>query len=193
MRKSKWFFPFSPGYYLGIAWSFAINAKKGALDMKRLLFVAILGTILTTGLCAETPPPAPGYTPVPLGPSLPSSASAAMARLNKKGQVVFNIWTTRAVPVTATRILRDGKEVKEKHTFYEEVSGWEDQAIDPKDIKLLGSDGKPLDKKMLPELLKKERPVLYMYGDDKIDSTFLKVIKEGTPIFLLPIPAGVPS
>jgi len=158
--------------------------------MKRLLFVAILGTILTTGLCAETPPPAPGYTPIPVGSPEPSSASAAMARLNKKGQIVFKFWTTRYVPVTATRILRDGKEVKEKHTFYELVGAWEDKAYDLKDIKLLGSDGKPLDIKMLPEILKKERPVLYMYGEEKIDSTFLKVVKEGTPIFLLPLPAG---
>ncbi|MHB1424352.1 MAG: hypothetical protein ACYC3I_14355 [Gemmataceae bacterium] len=88
--------------------------------------------------------------------------------------------------MTATRILRDGKEVEEKHTFYEAVAGWEDYVYEPKDIKLLGSDGKPLDKKMLPELLKKERPVLYAYGDGKIDSTFLKVIKEGTPILVLP-------
>ena len=156
--------------------------------MKRLLFVAILAVIVTMELSAETPPPAQGYTTVPLGPSLPSSAPAAMARLNKKGQVVFKFWTTRYVPVTATRVLRDGKEVKEKHTFYETVSGLEDKAYDLKDIKLLGSDGKPLDKKMLPELLKKERPVLYIYGDDKIDSTFLKVIKEGTPILILPLP-----
>lgn len=155
--------------------------------MKRIVFVIVIGTILATGLCADTPPPdvaQPLAPPAFLGP--PLQVSATMARLNKKGQVVLKFQATRYVPVTATRVLREGKEVEEKHTFYETVTGWEDQTYDLKDIKLLGSDGKPLDKKTLPELLKKERPILLMYGEGKIDSTFLKVIKEGTPILVLP-------
>ncbi len=145
--------------------------------MKRMAFVAIFGLFVTTGLCAlcvDTPSSAPHIW-------------ATMAWLNKKGQVVLKCPTFQNVPVTATRVLRDGKEVEEKHTFYEAVTGWEYQTYDPNDIKLLGSDGRPLDKKILPELLKKARPVLYMYGDNKIDSTFLKVIKEETPILLLPL------
>ncbi len=159
--------------------------------MKRMVFVAILGIFVTTGLGADTPPrgetdpPPPEQAGSRLGP--PSQFLwATMARLNKKGQVVLRFQITRFVPITATRVLRDGKEVEEKHTFSEPVTRWEDQVYDPKDIKLLGSDGKPLDKKMLPELLKNERPVVLMYGDDKIDSTLLKVIKEGTPILILP-------
>ncbi len=156
--------------------------------MKRMLFVAILGAIVATGLCADTPS-AP--KPPPPFPVLSESwnLSAAMARLNKKGQLVLKIWTSRYVSLTATRIIRDGKEVEEKHTFYETVEGWEDQTYDAKEIKLIGSDGKPLDKKRLPELLKKERPVLYGYGEGKIDTVFLKVIKEGTPIIFLPLPS----
>jgi len=157
--------------------------------MKRMVFVAILGIFVTTGLSADHP--YLSRAPAPLYPGTLASLShpsATMARLNKKGQVVLKFQRTQFVPVTVTRVLRDGKEVKEKHTIYEEVTAWEDQAYDTKDIKLLGSDGKPLDKKMLPELLKKERPVLYMYGDGEIDSTFLKVIKEGTPIIVLPSP-----
>lgn len=155
--------------------------------MKRKVFVTIFGIFLATGLCADTPPstlPPVQQAEWPAWP--PFQIWGAMARLNKNGQVVLKFQKSRSVPVTVTRVLRDGKEVKEKHTFYETVNGWEDQAYDPKDIKLLDSDGKPLDKKELPELLKKERPLLILYGDDKIDSTFLKVIKEGTPILVLP-------
>jgi hypothetical protein len=156
--------------------------------MKRMVFVAILGIVMTSGLCADTPPTgvtsAPGIVGPPPFPLL--QLLATMARLNKKGQVVLKFKVTRSVPVTATHVLRDGKEVKEKHTFYEWVTYWEDQTYDPKDIKLLDSNGKPLDKKVLPELLKKERLVLLLYGDDKIDSALLKVIKEGTPILVLP-------
>ena len=170
--------------------------------MKRIVFVAIFGIFVTTGLSADPPPPAQALEP-PEAPRPPSPDVApepvvvspawpgfqiwiTMARLNKKGQVVLKFQKTRSVRLTATRVLRDGKEVKEKHTFDELVTDWVDQVYDPKDIKLLGSDRKRLDKKMLPELLKKERLVLIMYGDEKIDSTYLKVIKEGTPILVLP-------
>jgi hypothetical protein len=163
----------------------------GASDMKRLFFMTFLGIFVTTGLCDDTPdpdlpPPAPEQAGALGAP--PPSYSAAIARLNKKAHVVIRFQVTRSVPLTATRVLRDGKEVKEKHTFYEWVTGWEDLAYDPKDIKLLGSDGKPLDKKMLPELLKKERPVVFTYGESEVDGTFLKVIKEGTPILVPPWP-----
>jgi hypothetical protein len=160
------------------------------MDMKRMLAVAIFGAIMTTSLCADSPPPTTPYPSWPGGPeSGAPQPSATMARLNKRGQVVLKFWKARWVPMTATRVIRDGKEVNEKHSFFEFVGGWTHQTYDLKDIKLLGSDGKPLDKKMLPELLKKERPVLYIHGVDKIDPTFLKVIKEGTPIFVLPLPS----
>lgn len=158
--------------------------------MKRMVFVAILGVMVTTGLSADTPPPGVPLAPTQVQGSLvpvPLAYSATMARLNKKGQIVLKVQITRYVPLTATRVLRDGKEVEEKHTIYEPVTRWEDQTYDPKDIKLLGSDGKPLDKKKLLELLKKERPVLCIYGESEIDSTFLKVIKEGTPILVFPV------
>lgn len=156
--------------------------------MKRTVCVAVVGIFLATGLSADTPPPPAQALEQPLGPPPlpPLQLYVTMARLNKKGQIVLKFQITRYVPVTATRILRDGKEVKEKHTFYETVTGWEDQAYDPNDIKLLDTDGRPLDKKTLPELLKKEQPAPFMYGEGKIDSTFLKVIKEGTPILVLP-------
>lgn len=155
--------------------------------MKRMVFVAILGIFLTTGLSADPPPPDVAPAPFLASPPFPPfQIWVTMARLSKKGQVVLKFQKTRSVPVTATRVLRDGKEVKENHTFYESVTSWEDQTYDPKDIKLLDNDGKPLDKEKIPEFLKKERPVLIRYGEDKIDSTFLKVIKEGTPILILP-------
>lgn len=160
--------------------------------MKRKVFVVILGIFVTTGLSADPPPNTEG-------PSAPRLASpnwppfqfwVTMARLNEEGKVVLKFQTTRSVPLTATRVLREGKEVEEKHTFYTWETSWVDQTYDPKDIKLLGSDGNPLDKKKLPELLKKERPVLILYGDGKLESTFSKVIKkvikEGTPILVLP-------
>jgi hypothetical protein len=155
--------------------------------MKRMFIVIIFGIFMATGMCADTPPNTEG----PSAPRLaspnwpPSQFWVTMARLNEEGKVFLEFQTTRSVPLTATRVLRDGKEVKEKHTFYTWETSWVDQTYDPKDIKLLGSDGKPLDKKKFPEILKKERPVVILY-DDKIDSTFLKVIKEGTPILVLP-------
>jgi RNA polymerase sigma factor (sigma-70 family) len=70
----------------------------------------------------------------------------------------------------------------EKHT----------QLLAVTDIGVLDSKGNPIDKDQLPRLLKEEMPALIYSGPSAIDPLHLRLIKEGTLVFVLPYAPPVP-
>jgi hypothetical protein len=63
---------------------------------------------------------------------------------------------------------------------------------DPKDVKVFDTRGKAIDPKKLPELLKKETPALVSADGQPVDALHLRLVKEGTLVFVLPAAPVVP-
>jgi RNA polymerase sigma factor (sigma-70 family) len=61
------------------------------------------------------------------------------------------------------------------------------------DIEVFDSKGKKVDKERLPELLKVEIPALLYSSQEKLDPLHLRLIKEGTLVFVLPHSEATPA
>jgi hypothetical protein len=58
------------------------------------------------------------------------------------------------------------------------------------DVKVLDTKGKEVDKKDLPKLLKEETVAMASLCGQPVDPLHLRVLKDGTLTFILPVPKG---
>lgn len=152
--------------------------------MKTIVICLLAGSVLV--IDGQTQPKAgPPLAPVAQLTPPSEKPSAGLAHINESGRLVLKFWTMRHERVVATRVLRNGKEVEEKVVFYQPVNAWRESEYNVQDLQYLGSDGKYVEAKLVPILLKKEQPVLYVFGDARIDPLFLKVLKKGVLILIL--------
>lgn len=153
--------------------------------MKTIVACLLAGSFLIIDTHAQPKAGPPPLVPVAqLAP--PSERPAAgLARINDDGRLVLRFWTVRHERVVATRIVRNGKEVEEKVVFYRPVNAWQESEYNVQDLRYLRSDGKYVEAKLIPFLLKEEKPVLYVFGDAPIDPLFLKVLRKDTLILIL--------
>lgn len=85
-----------------------------------------------------------------------------------------------------TWVMKDGKEVTEKHTERCSVAMASPPiVVDGKDVRVSTSDGWPVDAKELPKLLEKPTQVL-LFVTGEVDPFYLKVVRVGTPIVTAP-------
>jgi len=63
-------------------------------------------------------------------------------------------------------------------------------SYDLKDIQVLDTKGKKVGMKELAKLLKDETVAVASFGDQPIDPLHLRILKEGTLVFILPVPEG---
>jgi len=59
---------------------------------------------------------------------------------------------------------------------------------DLKEVQVFDTKGKEIDKKRLAELLKDESVAVASFGDQQPDPLHLRILKEGTLVFILPPP-----
>jgi hypothetical protein len=110
----------------------------------------------------------------------PISPAVRLARITKEGKVALKSWMTHWLELKGGRVAPQVAE--------------EDEVFDLRELKVRDIAGKELDRKQLPKLLERERPVLVVCdGPGRIDPVFLKVIKEGTLILVIPEPKALPS
>jgi hypothetical protein len=62
--------------------------------------------------------------------------------------------------------------------------------FDLNDVQVLDTTGKKVDRKELVKLLKEETVAMASFGGREIDPLHLRVLKEGTLVFILPLPKG---
>jgi RNA polymerase sigma factor (sigma-70 family) len=72
----------------------------------------------------------------------------------------------------------------------EQVTKVHSQTYDLDDVQVLDTKAKKLDKKKVMKLLKKETVALAALWGQKVDPLHLRVIKDGTLVFVLPAPKG---
>jgi hypothetical protein len=75
----------------------------------------------------------------------------------------------------------------------EQVTTLQSQTYDLDDVDVLDVKGKKLDKKDVAKLLKEEAPALASLYGQKVDPLHLRLVKEGTLIFELPMPKNMPG
>jgi RNA polymerase sigma factor (sigma-70 family) len=129
----------------------------------------------------QAPPP----VKAPAAEGLPGSAMPlpALVRLAGQGRVEVR-WkapTVRYVQITKP----DGQNVVVPKLAYVPVSNY----CELDALQAFDTTGKELDRKALGRLLKKEVLGLVYYAGQELDPLQLRLFKEGTPVFVLPMPA----
>jgi TIGR03009 family protein len=118
-------------------------------------------------------------------PSSPMPVNV-LAKMDKDGQIIFRWPITYYEPKTAW-VKRGADETDQPVTTYVATTREESRALDVAQVRVVGTDGKRIEAKALPGLLRKEIPVLVSHGGMKIDPMYLRVVKEDTLIFILPL------
>ena len=141
-------------------------------------FTLIFGLIVTFGMVRV----AGAEEKVPLPAS--QTPTQVIASMDDSGRLVLrhNAFAYEPEQVT-TKV--EGKEVKV--TSYKLIVREHIQRLDPREVRAYDAHGKEVDAKDLPTLLKRETLALYVSGD-KLDPLHLRLIKEGTLIFVGPPP-----
>jgi hypothetical protein len=124
--------------------------------------------------------------PVPVeAVQLPSTPSPlqVLASIDKDGQVSIVSSVTeyrKAVKVTA----ENG--VKRETLILVPVTSYRTQVFALKDVQIYDTASKEIDRNKLAELLKKPIPVLVSADGGKVDPLHLRIIKDGTLVFVVP-------
>jgi RNA polymerase sigma factor (sigma-70 family) len=95
------------------------------------------------------------------------------------------------------RVQRKGTEGEDKELVYVPVVQLVTRSLDPAETPVYGMDGRRIDPKRLPELLRKETPVLVSQDGKMVDPFHLQLVKEGSLIVVPPLrpapPLAVPE
>jgi RNA polymerase sigma factor (sigma-70 family) len=75
----------------------------------------------------------------------------------------------------------------------QQVTELRTQTFDLDDVEILDVKAKSVDKKDAAKMLKEETPALASLFGQKVDPLHLRLVKEGTLTFVLPMPKGVPG
>jgi hypothetical protein len=139
----------------------------------------MLQTLLAAVVLAA---PAP-ETPLPTGPA----PQLAVVRLNSDGNLV-----QRVTVEVAKEVLReikktiDGREVVVQQKFIIIEQTFVDEARAGKGLAAFDATGKQVPADRLPGLLAKDTLVLISADGNKLDPAYLRVIKDGTLVLVLP-------
>src|SRR5262249_56149518 len=126
-------------------------------------------------------PPRPGTTrryPTTLAPY------TVLARVDKNGVLLVRWAVTTYQPKTSI-VKRPGQE-DQIVTSYEVTTGEQEKEIELSRVQAFGTDGKALTPGLVRALLEKERPVLVSADGKPVDPFYLQVVKDDTPILVLP-------
>jgi len=122
-------------------------------------------------------------------PSTPAPLTL-VARVDDKGVLFLRRTVTHYVPEQTT-VKRPGQE-DQTTTTYRSVTEEQEKSYQLSKVQVVGTDGKPLAPGTLQALLEKERAVLVSADGKPVDPFYLQVIKELTPILVLPEEAPWP-
>jgi hypothetical protein len=111
-----------------------------------------------------------------------------LASINKDGSIVLVDSVTEYKTVPRTRIFKtpDGKEKTETIEVRVPVVSFRSNVFPTKDVQVFDTKNNPVDVKKLPELLAKRVPALVSVDGNKVDPLHLRVVKEGTLVFVVP-------
>jgi RNA polymerase sigma factor (sigma-70 family) len=124
----------------------------------------------------------------PSGPA----PTVARARLDEQGRVVVKMPVYYYQPVTS--YVRAGEHVEYRPvTTYNRRSTFTFQAHDVGAVRAFTPDGKPLSGARLTALLRQETAVLVSADDKEVDPYHLQVVKDGTPVLILPPTRPTPA
>jgi hypothetical protein len=135
------------------------------------------------------PPPARiadgGAGGLTVPPGVPPVTGVAV--MDKKGRIALLELVTVYVPVSRP-VKREGKDDADMVTSYAHVAQPMTRLLDPAETPVYGTEGKRIDPKKLPELLRTETAVLVSRDGKMVDPFHLRLIKEGT-LIVVPPPA----
>src|SRR5262249_20686110 len=128
--------------------------------MVRTLTAAPPATMLAASTRAGEEPAAPRGLPPRI----------ALARVDEKGQLTLKETVTEYAPQQrAGTVVQDGKTITTVSTVLVPVTTVRLRSADLKDVQAYGADGKQIDAKKLPQLLRKETPVLMSADGQRVD------------------------
>jgi hypothetical protein len=107
-----------------------------------------------------------------------------LVSLDKDGRIVLVGSVTEYKPVVEERKQPDGKTVT--RTALVPVVTFRTQKYALKDVQAFDTQGKPVDAKKLPELLRERVPALVSADGNKVDPLHLRIVKDGTLVFVVP-------
>jgi TIGR03009 family protein len=151
------------------------DIKKGEFPILNSLEYQV--PIMNEGVAVPIDPLRSPSSPMPVN---------VLAKMDKDSRVIFRWPITYYEPKTAW-VKRGADETDQSVTTYVAMTREESRALDVAQVRVVGTDGKRIEAKALPGLLRKEIPVLVSYGGMKIDPMYLRVVKEDTLIFILPL------
>jgi hypothetical protein len=131
-------------------------------------------------------------------PTKPTSPppKKAVAIADEKGILLLTVSDTRRVPVSEERLVqKDGVVRREIVTASKEVTVTTTQRWETRDIQAFDRDGRRIDARELPRLLKNRTPVLVSADGKKVHPSYVKDAGEKTVVLVVPLSkdSGVPK
>jgi RNA polymerase sigma factor (sigma-70 family) len=126
---------------------------------------------------------------------LPASPPPEQVLVALESDGRLTVWgkTMSYRPVTVYEPVRDQPQGRRASTYYVPIHVLVERSYKVSDVKVHDTTGKAIDSAELPRLLKGEVPALVAADGNPIDPLHLRLVKEGTLIFLLPRPAVEPT
>jgi RNA polymerase sigma factor (sigma-70 family) len=142
-----------------------------------------------TALPTQKPPTpaAPPARPTPAWPSiqLPLGPAPVQALVTFTDDGCLGVWNQRVVYQGRTTYTEQGHPV----TSYRAVAAWDVERYDRREVRVFDARGKEIEAKDWPRLVKGEMmPALVAVDGRPVDPLHLRLIKEGTLVFVLPGP-----
>jgi hypothetical protein len=136
--------------------------------------------ILTLMLTPAAPVPAEAAVRLPISPA----PIQVLASMDKDGNIVFvsSVTVFKTVPL-AVDTPGGGKKLEK--TIVSETS-YRSQVFAVKDVQVYDTANGTIDSRKLPVLLKERIPVLVSADGNKVDPLHLRIIKDGTLVFVVP-------
>jgi hypothetical protein len=117
-----------------------------------------------------------------------------VAQMDREGNIMIRQTVPEYRTETRERVVnKDGRPVKEMYTVTTMVHVPIVRKVAAKAIPVYTADGKKVDPKALPKLLKKETAVLLSLDGRMVDPFYLQILKEGTLILVPPEVKYVPA
>jgi hypothetical protein len=148
-------------------------------------------TALTAGLLFAAPVRVPGTDEevrLPRGPQ----PRQALARVNNDQLILTEAQTVYVQQQRTVQEVVEGRVVQRTVTVAVPVVQTVEVKHALKDVRAFGTDGKKVEAKAVAEALDKRKPVLVSADGRPVDPFYLKIIKEGTLVLVLPSPAVTP-
>lgn len=135
---------------------------------------------LLASLILAAPVPADAVAPLPTTPP----PIQCLVSIDKEGRLAMVTSIVDMRPVAESIAQPDGKVVT--RTKMVPVVSFRTQVLPLKDVQVSDTQGKPIDPKKLPELLKERVPALVSADGNKVDPLHLRIVKDGTLVFVVP-------